>query len=102
MYQSGTGYKSTDHRNIKKRIIDETTIKEGSELIWLWVIIEPKYKEILAVDTSKERNMFVAERFLSQAVNKYGLHSVSSDGGNWYPQACRFLKINHHIHSSYV
>jgi putative transposase len=38
--------------------------------------------------------MFVAERFLSQVVNKYGLHSVSSDGGTWYPQACRFLKLN--------
>ena len=45
--------------------------------------------------------MFVAERFLSQVVNNYGLHSVSSDGGTWYPQACRFLKINHHIHSSF-
>ena len=20
-------------------------------------------------------------------------------GGTWYPQACRFLKLNHHIHS---
>lgn len=23
------------------------------------------------------------------------------DGGTWYPQACKFLKIDHHIHSSY-
>ena len=46
--------------------------------------------------------MFVAERFLSQVVNKYGLHSVWSDGGTWYPQACRFLKLNHHIHSSFT
>ncbi len=88
-------------RKIKEDIIDETAIKTGSELIWLWVIIEPKHKEILAVDISKKRNMFVAERFLSQVVNKYGLHSVSSDDGTWYPQACRFLKIIHHIHSSF-
>jgi putative transposase len=47
--------------------------------------------------------MFVAERFLSQVVNKYGLHSVSSDGdGTWYPQqACRFLNLYHHLHSSF-
>ena len=45
--------------------------------------------------------MFVAERFLSHVVNKYGLHQVSSDGGTWYPQACEFLKLNHHLHSSY-
>ena len=88
-------------RKINEYIIDETAIKAGSSEIWLWIIIEPKHKEILAIDISKERNMFVAERFLSQVVNKYGLHSVSSDGGTWYPQACRFLNINHHIHSSF-
>ena len=22
-------------------------------------------------------------------------------GGTWYPQACRFLKLNHHLHSSF-
>ncbi|HEY6537173.1 MAG TPA: hypothetical protein VIY08_15470 [Candidatus Nitrosocosmicus sp.] len=49
-------------RKIKEYIIDETAIKAGSELIWLWVIIEPKHKEILAVDISKKRNMFVAQR----------------------------------------
>ena len=46
--------------------------------------------------------MFVAERVLSQLVNKYGFHSVSSlDGGIWYPQACRSLNLHHHIHSSF-
>jgi len=45
--------------------------------------------------------MFVAERFLSQVVNKFVLYSVSSDGGTWYPQVCRFLKINHYIRSSF-
>ena len=46
--------------------------------------------------------MFVAERFLSDIVDKHGQHPVSTDGSKfWYPQACRFLKLNHHIHSSY-
>ncbi|HZC47489.1 MAG TPA: hypothetical protein VE244_00375, partial [Nitrososphaeraceae archaeon] len=22
-------------------------------------------------------------------------------GGTWYPQACKFLNMNHHLHSSY-
>ena len=56
---------------IKEYIMDETVIKADSELIWLWVIIEPKYKVMLDVAISKERNMFVAERFLSQVINKY-------------------------------
>ncbi len=82
-------------------IIDETQIKVGSELIWLWVAIESKTKNILGISISKERNMFVAERFLSDIVKKHGQHPVSTDGGTWYPQACQFLKLKHHLHSSY-
>jgi putative transposase len=46
--------------------------------------------------------MFIAiERFISEVVEEHGEHPVSTDGGTWYPQACRFLKLTHHIHSSY-
>jgi putative transposase len=45
--------------------------------------------------------MLVAERFLQELVRKYGKHPVSIDGGTWYPQACKFLNMNHHLHSSY-
>jgi putative transposase len=62
---------------------------------------EPNDKEILGKSISEERNMFVAERFLSHIVEKYGKHPISTDGGTWYPQACKFWKINHHIHFSY-
>jgi len=42
-------------KKIEEYIIDETAIKTGSsELIWLWVIIVPKYKEFHAVDILKE------------------------------------------------
>lgn len=74
-------------------------IKVGSEYFWLWVIIESKDKEILSITISKERSMVVAEKFLSKVVEEYGSHPVSTDGGTWYPQACRFLKLQHHIHS---
>jgi putative transposase len=85
-----------------KFIIDETQLKVGSELIWLWVAIEPKDKEILSIIIPKERNMSVAERFLSKLVQAHGKHPVSIDGGTWYPpQACQFLKLRHHLHSSF-
>ena len=87
---------------IAEYIIDETQIKVGSEDIWLWVAIEPETKNIIAINISKERNMFVAERFLSKVMDEHGKHPVSTkDGGTWYPQACRFLKLKHHIHSSF-
>ena len=52
---------------------------------------------------SFERTMLiVAERFIASLINTYGKHPVSTtDGGTWYPpQACRFLKLKYHLHSS--
>ena len=109
MYQSGIGYKSINpkrylkgkRKKIEEFIIDET-LKIGSELIWLWVAIGLESKEILGISISKERNMLLAERFISSLVKIHGQHPVSTDGGTWYPQACRFLRLDHHhIHSSY-
>jgi putative transposase len=45
----------------------------------------------------------VAECFLPGVVYEYGMYPVSTDGdGTWYPGACKFLKLNHHPHSSFV
>ena len=91
---------SIKRKRISEFIIDETLVKVGPKYIWLWVTIEPENKQILALSISKERNMFVAERFLDSLIKIHGKHCVSTDGGTWYPQACRFLKLRHHIHSS--
>ena len=45
--------------------------------------------------------MFIAEWFFSILVKIHGPQPVSTDGGTWHPQACRFLKIDHYIHFSY-
>ena len=42
---------------IAEFIVDETQIKIGSELIWLWVGIESETKNIVAFNISKDRNM---------------------------------------------
>ena len=91
----------TRSKRIFEFIVDETLLKVGSEYIWLWVAIDAKSKEILALSISKERNMFVAERFMSDLIKGYGRHPVSTDGGTWYPMACKFLKLKHQIHSSF-
>ena len=92
---------SSKRKRISEYIVDETLLKVGSEYTWLWVAIDAKSKEILALSISKERNMLIAERFLSNIVIDYGIHPVSTDGGTWYPMACRFLGLEHHIHSPY-
>ncbi len=91
----------TKQRRITEFIVDETLIKVGSELTWIWVAIEPQNRQILALSISRERNMLIAEKFLSGLVKSHGKHPISTDGGTWYPMACRFLKLDHHIHSSY-
>ena len=94
---------SSKKKKISEYVIDETVIKVGSEYIWIWVAIELESKEILGISVSKEQNMFVAiERFISDVVEEHGEHPVSTDGGTWYPQSCKFLKLTHHIHFLYT
>ncbi len=90
---------STRRNKISEYIVDETILQVGPEYIWLWVAIEPENGQILAQDITQERNMLIAERFLSGVIRYYGNHPVSTDGGTWYPQACEFLNMDHHIHS---
>lgn len=90
---------STRRNKISEYIVDETILQVGPEYIWLWVAIEPENGQILAQDITQKRNMLIAERFLSGVVRYYGNHPISTDGGTWYPQACEFLKMDHHIHS---
>jgi len=72
-------------------IVDETTIKVGMQHIWLWAPIEPKNKMILGLNISKERNRFVAERFIAELIKINYKHPVYTDGGTWYPPACNIL-----------
>jgi len=91
---------SSKRKKIEEYVVDETLIHVGPELVWLWVAIEPENRRILALSISKERNMLIAERFLSGLVRVQGKRPVSTDGGTWYPMACKFLKLKHHLHSS--
>ena len=52
-------WKHLKNKSIKEYVIDETIIKAGSELVWIWVVIEPTNKEILSFYISKERNMYL-------------------------------------------
>jgi putative transposase len=89
-------------RRIYEFIVDETLIKVGTGLVWVWIIaIELKDMTILGIRISyvERRSMLIAEQFIQSLVRKYGKHSVSTDGGTWYPQACKFLKLNKTSHS---
>ena len=82
-------------------IIDETVLQIASNYAWLWVAVEPVHKQNLGVYISRHRNMIVAESFLRTLIKIYGKHTVYSDGGTWYPEACISLGLKHRLHSSY-
>jgi putative transposase len=46
-------------KKIYQFIVDETIIRVGSGLIWLWVAIEPENKQILAVNISTKRETYL-------------------------------------------
>jgi len=45
--------------------------------------------------------MLVAAQFIESLVLKYWKHPVYSDGGTWYPEACKVLGLRHYLHSPY-
>ncbi len=87
-------------KRVSAFVIDETIIQIGNQRFWLWICIEPVHRSVLGINISEERNMFVAENFIRSLVSSYGRHTVYTDGGTWYPQACNFLHIKHRLHSS--
>ena len=87
------------HRRVSAFIIDETVIQIGSQHFWLWLCIEPIHSSVLGIYISEERNMLVAEKFIRSLVEKYGKHTVYTDGGTWYDEACNILRLKHYLHS---
>ena len=45
--------------------------------------------------------MLVAEKFIRSLVDKYGKHTVYTDGGTWYDEACNVLRLKHYLHSPF-
>ena len=81
-------------------VIDETVIQLNNKNFWLWICIEPVHSSVLGIYISEERNMLVAERFIQSLVEKYGKHTVYTDGGTWLHEACNVLGLKHYLHSA--
>ena len=43
--------------------------------------------------------MLVAEKFIRSLGDKYGKHTVYTDGGTWYDEACNIIGLKHYLHS---
>ena len=69
--------------------------------VCLSVAMEPTDETIPGIRASIERSKLVAQGFIQSLIREYGKRSISTDGGPWYPQACIFLNVEHHFHSSF-
>ncbi len=67
--------------------------------LWLWFCIELVHSSVRGIYISEERNMLVAEKFIRSLVDKYGKHTVYTDGGTWYDEACNIIGLKHYLHS---
>jgi transposase-like protein len=102
--QSGNGSRGEPHRiydvkRVQAFLVDETYVQVGSFEAWVWVAVEPIHRYILGIYLSRHQNILVAQLFLRTLVERYGKHDVYSDGGTWYPEACRALGLEHRLHS---
>jgi putative transposase len=88
-------------KRVSAFIIDETVIQIGNHHFWLWICIEPIHSSVLGIHISEERNMLVAEKFIRSLVEKYGRHTVYTDGGTWYDEACNIIGLKHYLHSPF-
>ena len=88
-------------KRVSAFIIDETVIQIGNQHFWLWFCIEPIHSSVLGIHISEERNMLVAEKFIRSLVEKYGRHTVYTDGGTWYDEACNIIGLKHYLHSPF-
>ena len=43
--------------------------------------------------------MLIAEKFIRSLVSNYGKHTVYTDGGTWYDEACNIIGLKHYLHS---
>ena len=88
-------------KRVSAFIIDETVIQIGNQHFWLWFCIEPIHSSVLGIHISEERNMLVAEKFIRSLVEKYGRHTVYTDGGAWYDEACNVIGLKYYLHSPF-
>lgn len=47
---------------------------------------------------SKERIIFICYHFFKQLRTRYGRKPIHTDGAPWYNDACKWLRLKHHVY----
>jgi putative transposase len=89
-----------DRRWVKQIFVDETLLKIDGHDYWLWVAYEPDQNKCLAIHISRERTILVCYRFFKHLRTRFGRKPILTDGAHWYNDACRWLRLPHHLYGT--
>lgn len=87
-----------DRRMVSCILVDETMIQIARVKVWLWVAFEPCNRAFLGFHISYQTNILDAYVFLKRLRHRYGRKPIYTDGASWYPEACRWLRLDHHVY----
>jgi len=87
-----------DRRLVRTIFVDETMIKIRGKQAWIWVAYEPALRVFLSFRISYNQSGLDAILFLRELRGRYGRKPIWTDEGNWYPDACRYLRLEHHVY----
>jgi putative transposase len=78
-------------------VADETELNVGGRILYLWVALDPATRAIFHLALTEGRNILFARSFLLGIKARYGSlpKLLITDGGVWYPSACRQLGVRH-------
>ena len=88
-----------DRRLVRSIFVDETMIKVRGRQEWIWVAYEPARRIFLGFRISHNQSLLDAHIFLSELRNRYGRKPIWTDDARWYPEACRYLRLEHHVYA---
>jgi putative transposase len=88
-----------DRRSVRTIFVDETMVRIRGRQAWVWVAYEPRLKAFLSFRVSYNQFILDAYLFLKELRGRYGRKKpVWTDEGVWYPEACRWLRLEHHVY----
>jgi len=87
-----------DRGLVSSIFVDETMVKVKGRQMWVWVAFEPGLRTFLAFRISYNQSTLDAYLFLRELRSKYGLKPIWTDDATWYPDACRWARLEHHVY----
>jgi len=89
-----------ERKMVRIIFVDETMIRIRGREAWVWVAYEPRLKMFLAFHVSYNQSILDAYLLMKELRSRYGRKPVWTDEGAWYPEACRWARLEHHVYGT--